>query len=113
MVLYFLRNLTFKVYTSKIIQSQILNLKNEFLIKGEYYKTSTSIISAKNCIKLPFAWWNRASSVSTSGCVVLYTNEDCNTQKTHEIFSSIRVNYNEAYYSQPNKISNKNFEATR
>lgn len=73
--------------------------------------SKTSHISAK-CVNLPIQWWGRVSSVSTTGCVVLYTDENCNSQRKPEIFSSIRLKFNQEYLSEPNKISNKNFEGT-
>lgn len=73
-------------------------------------KTPPYLIS--ECINLPTKWWDKASSIWTTGCVILYSEENCASEKAPVLFSSVRSNINEVYYSQPDKIPNKNFVGT-
>ena len=64
------------------------------------------------CINLPKNWQNKTSSVLTNGCVVLFSEEDCKTDKSSQIFSSARLKFNDIYFSKPDNIPNYNFYNT-
>ena len=73
-------------------------------------KTPPNLMS--KCMNLPDEWLNKTSSVVTNGCVVLYSGKDCETEKTPELFSKIKLKFSDKYFSQPSKIPNNNFVGT-
>ena len=110
-LLYFL-----KISTSKVtfINSSFLFI-NFFIfvyIKGKFIIMKSTPNFIPECMNLPDEWLNKTSSLLTNGCVVVYSGKECTTDKKPELFSKIKLNFADKYFSQPSKIPNKNFVGT-
>ncbi len=76
-------------------------------------KTKTNAI--RGCVNLPAEWWNKTSSFMTNGCIIFYSDIDCqiSKQSSPQLFSSINSKASDVYFSVPSKIPNYRFYGTR
>ena len=105
----------FKVFISFCIRIfNFLIIYLLYAIQGKYLATNPSAKpkSKKECINLPKHWMKKTSSVLTNGCIVLFDDLDCKTNKKSEIFHNVRSKLKEVYLSWPTKIPNNNFHGT-
>ena len=72
---------------------------------GDFYKANVS----DKCLDLPIAWQNRASSLLTNKCIVVFTTRGCKKNKESQIFSQLNFDVS---FSHPNKIPSFNFNGS-
>jgi hypothetical protein len=66
-------------------------------------------IGINECLNLPENWQNRASSILTSKCVVLFTSLNCKFEKSAQLFTKNHEKNFNIIFSLPDKIPNKDF----
>ena len=76
-------------------------------------KTKTNAL--RGCVNLPSEWWDKISSILTNGCIIFYSDTDCQstTQSSPQLFSSIYSKSKDMYLSYPSKIPNHSFYGTK
>ena len=112
LVFCFLKTPIFKVVLSFFSFRLLIFKFNPYPIQGKYLATNPSAKTKSECINLPKHWMNKTSSVLTNGCIILFDDLDCKTNKTLEIFHNVRSRLKEIYVSWPSKIPNNNFHGT-
>ena len=82
-----------------------------FFTKFKQGKHLTLKIKDKECVNLPDEWLNKATSMLTNKCVALYSDKNCKTDKSPQIFQSDSMLY-DVYRSMPDNIPNYSFYGT-
>ena len=67
------------------------------------------IFHSNECINLPHKWQNKVSSILVNKCIVLYSKQDCQTEKHPQLFKKGNDRYLDVSLSQPDNIPNFNF----
>ena len=66
-------------------------------------------IPSDTCLNLPSNWKNRASSILTNHCLVVFTKIDCKNDKGAQVFTKSEEAIFHMGLSVPDLIPNHNF----
>ena len=69
-------------------------------------------LRTNECLNLPKKWRNRASSISTKKCIILYSEADCQTDRFKATLVKDKVYFN-AYSIWPFYLPSFNFHGSR
>ena len=76
---------------------------------GPIYYLFSNYRSSDLCHPLPKDWWDKASSMKTNGCVLLYSREDCTSSKYPLRYASHGNENGWIYKSVPDHVPNNDF----
>jgi hypothetical protein len=97
------------------MHSDLINHKNKKRIfKILFFNIGKHLsirIQQNECVNFPDEWLNKTTSVLTNKCIALYSDRDCKTDKSPQIFQSDSELY-EVHNSAPDNIPNYSFYGT-
>ena len=97
-----------------VFQAPLVAKKYDIALFEEVYflgKSHRLTLSPNRCTNLSKQWKDKASSILTNGCVVVYSDLDCKSDK-NQFFSSINFDFYDFFYSFPDNIPNYDFSNT-
>ena len=77
---------------------------------GKYHEAH---LKTNDCVNLPKKWQNRASSLSTNKCIVIFTTQNCKYNKETQLYTKLTEKYFDVNFSYPNNIPSFNFYGSR
>jgi hypothetical protein len=97
-----------------VFQTPLVPKKYEIAFFEEAYflgKSHRLTLSLNRCTNLSKQWIDQINSILTNGCVVVYPDLDCKSDK-NQFFSSINFDFYDFFYSYPDRIPNYDFSNT-
>ena len=104
----FFENIQFKGKKFIFLNRRYLRMRlKKFSCTG---KSLVVPVKTNKCQNLPTEWQNRASSILTNRCIVLFTSLSCKLGRSTQVFTS--GGYFDKIFSKPAYVPNNNFYNT-